>query len=162
MKRLGEFCPVNFLVLFGKFQIDITGQCKPLHGNERFALIYQCVFIQMIEIENTIGNFNNKLRLFGYSVRFYIIQTEIDRGVGNFRLDTIQPVIFYLMQKSTAPDNINQRMNIIGARILYLLYDMGIFSEIYVYLIICNLKLPESRFLIYHAVADPLQNDFQF
>ena len=57
MKGFGEFCPVNFLVLFGKFQIDITGQRKSFHGNERFALIYQCIFIQMIEIENTIGNF---------------------------------------------------------------------------------------------------------
>ena len=79
MKGLGEFRPVNFLVLFGKFQIDITGQCEPLHRNERFALIYQRIFIQMIEIEYTIGNFYNKLRFFGYSVRFYIIQAEVDR-----------------------------------------------------------------------------------
>ena len=117
MKGLGEFCPVNFLILFGKFQINITGQCEPLHHNKRFALIYQCILIQMIEIENTICYLYNKLRLFGYLMRFYIIQTEVDRLVGNFRLDIVQPVIFSLVQKWTPPDNINQGMNIIGARI---------------------------------------------
>ena len=144
MKRLGEFGSVNFLILFGKFQIDITREGESFQYNECLTLIYQRIFIQMIEIKDTIGNLYDKFGLPGNAMRLYIIQAKINGRVGNFGFNIIQPVIFCLVQVCPSANNIYQRMNVIRMCILRLLNDGGIFPEINADLIICNLELPES------------------
>ena len=63
MKGFREFCPINLFVFFGKFEKDIAGQGESFKYNQAFTLIDQCIFIQMIEMKDTIGNFYNKFRL---------------------------------------------------------------------------------------------------
>jgi hypothetical protein len=94
IKSLREFCAIYILILLCIFKVNIVGQRKSPEIDQTPALVGQGLFIQVIEMKNTIGNLYNKIRFKRYVAAFDISRAKIDHGIRYFRFDVVQPVVF--------------------------------------------------------------------
>ena len=68
----------------------------PFKQDETLAFESKGVLVQLVEKENTIGDLDGKLGVFGDIMMTEITQAAIDDGIGDLRFDVVEPVIFGL------------------------------------------------------------------
>jgi hypothetical protein len=84
---------VIFMVLFGEFEIGIPGHTMPAQQYQTPAFIYQGLLIELVEEENTIGQFYDLLCLVGHIGCGNKPEEGVNNMTRDIRFDVIEPGI---------------------------------------------------------------------
>jgi len=72
-----------------------------LEPDQVFALDGEGVFIQLVEVEDAVGDLDDEFGVFGVGVEAEVMPTTIDNGIGDLGFYVVEPVVFRLMMSTS-------------------------------------------------------------
>ena len=91
-----EIRGIDILIVLDEFMVGIAGQGMPFEKDQALAFERQGIFVQLVEIKDTVGDLDDEFGVFRYITAPDITKTAVYDDIGDLGFDIVQPVVFCL------------------------------------------------------------------